>query len=290
MNGLENKKFPSKHNLNDLGLEDEMIAARADSVMMSPNRLIVPILLLVFAAFGCGKKESAASQKAVSPPAAQSAPMAGKETTPSQKEPDEDPNETKALEFYERLQKMAEFTGTDAEVAETKKYGFADSRLSISGDGARVAFSVTVGKTHQIYLYDRSTNTVTLVSATPDQKPGNEDSAQPCISADGNIVAFASHATDLLPTGPTTGLYHYNVASKQMTLVTINPEGRPSKGVAKWPALNSDGSVVAFLTTAEDLPGIRKTRKKMPASSGMRLYVCLMKEKRFVLLGNRKEN
>ncbi|MEG3973280.1 calcium-binding protein, partial [Microcoleus sp. herbarium8] len=78
---------------------------------------------------------------------------------------------------------------------------------SISANGRFVAFTSFIpnlvpGDTNDgsdIFVRDLSTNTTTRVSVSGASNPGNGDSFNPSISADGRFVAFASFASNLVP-------------------------------------------------------------------------------------------
>jgi hypothetical protein len=102
--------------------------------------------------------------------------------------------------------------------------------------------------TQNVYLYDTSTKTTTLLShnASTSTQNGNGDSFDPVISADGSTVAFFSTATDLI-SGDTIGsgtvqLYLYDVASGDLTLVTHDSSDSTKGGDATNPFIPS-GSV-----------------------------------------------
>ena len=157
---------------------------------------------------------------------------------------------------------------------------------SISADGSKIAIGTEAGDQPQVYLYDRAASQWTLVSANPSGKPCDAKSVEPSIAADGSAVAFVSYASDLLPGGKTLGAqtYRYDITTKQLSVMTVNGEGKPCQGVSASPSLNADGSRAAVLLDARDLPGVRLPKRQ---SSGvlMRLYVVDPKEKRYVTLG-----
>jgi Tol biopolymer transport system component len=65
------------------------------------------------------------------------------------------------------------------------------SRTIVEGDG---------NEAPDVFVRDIGAGTTTLVSATPEGKPGNSHSgrsAQSSISRDGNTVVFTTYATDL---------------------------------------------------------------------------------------------
>src|SRR5262249_10701711 len=51
----------------------------------------------------------------------------------------------------------------------------------------------------QIFVHDRATGTTTCVSVDGSGVPGNGNSFSPALSADGQVVAFQSLATNLVP-------------------------------------------------------------------------------------------
>jgi Tol biopolymer transport system component len=141
---------------------------------------------------------------------------------------------------------------------------------SLSGDGRFVVFSsrasdLIAGGTDtngalDAFLWDRTTGTVTLVShvdGDPLTAPATS-SAFPVISRDGNWIAFAGPAHDLMPGGPSgTGPSNYFVrerATDTLTLITHAP-GAPSTpaGGAAGLAMSADGSWVAFGDTSGSL-------------------------------------
>jgi Tol biopolymer transport system component len=54
-------------------------------------------------------------------------------------------------------------------------------------------------ETADVFLRDRVARTTTLVSATTDGTPGDQESVSGVISPDGSWIAFTSRARDLVP-------------------------------------------------------------------------------------------
>lgn len=78
---------------------------------------------------------------------------------------------------------------------------------------------------------------------------------RPAISADGNLIAFTSAATNLVP-GVTSGrenVYLHSRSGGGIELVSVTPSGREPNGASSEPALSADGRYVAFQTAATDL-------------------------------------
>ena len=97
-------------------------------------------------------------------------------------------------------------------------------------------------------------NTTTLFSraAGVDGAPGNTDSDEAGISADGNLVVFSSRATNLSPDDNVNDrdIYVRNLATSTTTLVSRAPglNGTRLNDFEDYPVISSDGSIVAFET------------------------------------------
>lgn len=162
---------------------------------------------------------------------------------------------------------------------------YPSGRPAISDDGRLTAYyslatdlvaGATIVPTYNVYLFDRSTGTSTLVSHVASSATVSPQgrSSPPVLSADGNFVAFASFAADLVAgqTGPadTTNVFLYNRLTGVNTLVS-GVNGSPSatgNGYSDSPALNDDGNFVAFHSTATNLvPG-----QSGPARSNIYLF------------------
>lgn len=116
------------------------------------------------------------------------------------------------------------------------------------------------GHGFQVYLYDRLTATVTLVSRHHGSvtQGANDSSQQPVISDDGAFVAFQSSATDLVAGGSGPGfgnIYLWERASGATTLVSQSAAvaGRRGDGDSFIPVLSGDGTSVAYCSSASDL-------------------------------------
>jgi Tol biopolymer transport system component len=159
--------------------------------------------------------------------------------------------------------------GTSAETP-----GVASSSPRISADGRYVVFEsvattllsepVQYQALFQIYLYDRLTGTITLVSraAGPTPATGNATSIDPEISVDGRFIAFRSFATDLVSgqvdTNGTSDVFLFDQALGTMTLVSHVP-GAPAtaaNALSEYHSVSGEGSFITFLSSATDLvPG-----------------------------------
>jgi Tol biopolymer transport system component len=89
---------------------------------------------------------------------------------------------------------------------------------------------------------------------------GDLVSRTPSISADGQIIVFASEATNLV-VGDTNNaqdifLYHdwdHDWLDGTTERVSLNAQGQEANGASSWPEISSDGSTVAFSSTATNL-------------------------------------
>ncbi|MCM3875275.1 MAG: hypothetical protein NEA02_02535, partial [Thermoanaerobaculia bacterium] len=153
--------------------------------------------------------------------------------------------------------------------------GESDS-ASLSDDGRFVAFSSRATNLvpaagagpSNIYLFDRASGTVRLVSATPAGHTASGFSYLPTISPDGSRVAFLSDAPDLVPgfaapPFPTAQSFLFTRATGAVQLATGAAGSATAgsntdafgTGFASG-ALSADGSVLAFQSRATDLvPG-----------------------------------
>ena len=138
----------------------------------------------------------------------------------------------------------------------------ASSFASVSGDCQLVAFQSTAsnlvpGDTNHasdIFLYNRATGAISRVSTGVGGVQANGASLTPAISADGRCVAFASAASNLIP-GDTNGKIDiYVVCDGQITCrASVDSAGNQANDMSLLPALNADGTIVAFKSNASNL-------------------------------------
>jgi len=135
--------------------------------------------------------------------------------------------------------------------------------MALSAGGRYVVFSSAatnlVGPlTHQqVFLHDRLLNLTECVSG-PNGSPGNDDSMYGvAVSPDGRYVAYASKATNLID-GVGNGHFQIYVKDRNTEInrvVSVTSGGSPALGNndSLWPTISSDGSIVAFVSTATNL-------------------------------------
>jgi len=165
-------------------------------------------------------------------------------------------------------------TGTDELVSvdiDGNEGNGSSSGGAISADGRFVAFessatNLVTGDTNgapDVFVRDRQTRTTERVSVATDGTQGSSPnwssvSSDPAISADGRFVAFASHATNLVP-GDTNWDYDVFVHDRQTRTterVSVASDGTPGNGWSFNPGISADGRFVAFDSSAWNLvPG-----------------------------------
>jgi Tol biopolymer transport system component len=134
---------------------------------------------------------------------------------------------------------------------------------SISADGRYVTFvssatNLVSGDTNgksDIFVRDRQTGTITLVSRNSAGVEGNGYSQYPSISADGRNVTFASSATNLV-SGDINGKSDIFVRDRHTgttTLVSRNSAGVEGNGASNNPSISANGRYVAFDSMATNL-------------------------------------
>ena len=135
---------------------------------------------------------------------------------------------------------------------------------AITPDGRYVVFqsdatNLVAGDTNgqqDVFRYDRQTDTIQRVSLTSTGAESTGASYSSAISADGQIVATLSSATDLVP-GDTNGLSDIFVYDLQANTVEIVSQafdgGEALGGSSSAVALSADGRFVAFSSDATNL-------------------------------------
>ncbi|HUZ07441.1 MAG TPA: Calx-beta domain-containing protein, partial [Candidatus Paceibacterota bacterium] len=145
--------------------------------------------------------------------------------------------------------------------------GYADSSPGMTPDGRYVVFgsyasdltpSADTNNTDDVFVRDTVANTTTLVSINGSGTgTANAASQAPVISSDGRYVTFQSFATDLVPGAFAAGvgnIYRRDLVNGVTLLISGNLAGSGGgSGRSENPAMNADGSVVAFDSAAYDL-------------------------------------
>ena len=132
---------------------------------------------------------------------------------------------------------------------------------AMSGDGRFVAFETTArlvatdtNESSDIYLTDRATGSVSLVSAdAAGNAAGNSSTA--AISGDGRVVAFHSSSPTLATGfgGSVTNVFARDIAAGTTAVVSRNAANAQANESSFRPSLSGDGRFVAFESIASDL-------------------------------------
>jgi Tol biopolymer transport system component len=140
---------------------------------------------------------------------------------------------------------------------------FGSGSCPISADGRFVVFASNAtnlalndGNGHMdVFLHNRQTGQTLLVSANPQGFSGNDDSAFPTVSGDGQFVAFASPSSDLVPndTNVDWDVFVRDVLVGQTVRVSLNSNGVQGGGASLFSFISADGQHVAFASTASNL-------------------------------------
>ncbi len=109
--------------------------------------------------------------------------------------------------------------------------------------------------TSDVFLYDRATGLTHRVSVDSAGGQADGSSSMPSISDDGNVIAFESKATNLVP-GDSNGLrdlFVRNRSAGTTTRVSVDASGAQPNGISYHSTLTRDGSRVAFASQASNL-------------------------------------
>jgi Tol biopolymer transport system component len=109
-----------------------------------------------------------------------------------------------------------------------------------------------------VFVFDRQTGAVELVSPARDGTPANGDSNEPHISATGRWVAFQSNADNLVPgdTNKWTDVFRRDRQTGTTELVSAGLNGAAANGRSYARGVSADGRYVVFASAADNLvPG-----------------------------------
>jgi Tol biopolymer transport system component len=140
----------------------------------------------------------------------------------------------------------------------------ASSFTSLPSDCSQIAFQSIASNlvpedtnnASDVFVYVQSNGEISRVSVGPGGEQANGPSITPSMSADGRCVAFASGATNLLPGTPdsNTALDIYVACDGAVTCrASVSSDGKQANQMSFLPALNADGTIVAFKSNATNL-------------------------------------
>ncbi len=135
---------------------------------------------------------------------------------------------------------------------------------SMSEDGVWIAFQSSATNLDpdlagsgdfNIYLRNRETEAVTLISRSSAGVIGNRDSFNPSISADGRYVAYESLAINLVSGAQGAGsqIYVYDLLLDRTERVSVTVDGIASNGSCYTPSISEDGRFIVFESLATNL-------------------------------------
>jgi Tol biopolymer transport system component len=140
---------------------------------------------------------------------------------------------------------------------------------SISADGTRIAFysyadnfsAIDENTVPNTFVHDTDTAATTLVSRATGGVAGDDESVNPAISANGQVVAFQSAADNLVAGSPdaddTVDVFARDLDDGTTAYVSKATDGTPgsgdSDGSSTNPSISADGRYVAFASRADTL-------------------------------------
>jgi len=157
-------------------------------------------------------------------------------------------------------------TGTTTRVSVDSSGGEGNAysyNSSISADGRYVAFrslasnlvSGDLNGTWDVLVRDRQAGTTTRISVDSSGVQGNGSSDVPSISADGQYVAFASAASNLVSgdDNATNDIFVHDRQTGATTRASVDSSGVQGNGYSDVPSISADGRYVAFASGASNL-------------------------------------
>lgn len=137
------------------------------------------------------------------------------------------------------------------------------SSPAISADGNFVAFvsaatnlvPTQLNGKKNVFVCNRTTSTIELISVNTAGVPGNGDSLVPAISGDGNIVAFKSEADNLVPhdNNGVVDVFARDRAAGTTERVSVSFNGGDANDGSFLPVVSRDGRFVVFGSAATNL-------------------------------------
>ena len=134
---------------------------------------------------------------------------------------------------------------------------------AIAGDGIRIAFASVAStlvpddtnNVSDIFVRDMTSGELRRISVANDGTEANGASDHPIISLDGNYLAFASAASNLVPgdTNNVNDIFVYSWWDRQIFRASLAADGTQANGDCVVASLSEDGRYVAFSSTADNL-------------------------------------
>lgn len=106
-----------------------------------------------------------------------------------------------------------------------------------------------------VFLWERATGIITLVSVTAGGVQGEDTSDNPAISADGRFVAFETSSSSLLATdtNDTDDIYVKDLSTGALERISVASDGTQGDMESENPDISGDGRFVVFQSLASTL-------------------------------------
>ena len=137
------------------------------------------------------------------------------------------------------------------------------SNPSISANGRYVAFQSNatnlveddINEKRDIFVHDRHTDEIIIISMDSNGMQGNDRSSNPSISGDGLFVTFESDASNLVAddTNEMADIFVHDIQTGTTTRVSLDSNGTQANGTSLSPSISADGRFVAFESYASNL-------------------------------------
>lgn len=171
-----------------------------------------------------------------------------------------DTNRSIDIFMYDRLSDTMELISVDSAGTPGNSHSFAPS---VSADGQFVAFysmstNLAPGDSNRaidVFVRNRSLARTDVISVDVNGYPANMASWQPTISADGQYVAFASNATNLVAgdNNNVQDIFLYNRLNGTLSLLSKAADGSPANGASGYPAMSGNGNYIVFESDASNI-------------------------------------
>lgn len=134
------------------------------------------------------------------------------------------------------------------------------TEVDISDDGTRVAYIELLSTGGEAWVRDLTTGQLTNATRGAANLAPDSQLADLAISGNGNVVAFDTQATTLVPgTGPGRDVFVKRLDTGVLALASASPAGLPANGSSIWPSLSYDGSRVTFVSSATNIVTVGTT-------------------------------
>ena len=149
-------------------------------------------------------------------------------------------------------------------VSNTGEDGNGDSYgPSISSDGCYVTFYSYASNlvendtngVNDVFVYNRTSKTIKLISISFNGEEANSDSYEPFISADGNFIVFTSYASNLVEndTNDASDVFVFHQKLNTVKRVSVSFDEGNGDNDSFEPSISSDGRYIAFSSLASNL-------------------------------------